>query len=580
MLLDEYFAESDDRFVAELLAVSESGELAGLVDRWKVDPRPWARRMQFAYLDAPWRTAGHNVVVKRLYKEAERRHDLELIAGFAHRFDLLIRRELQPQWDWDPTTRQSVVREVLIQPRNALAAPRPRPTPGHVDVIAPNPHGTVLFSVRTRYHLRRRAARVYRYLAFQNPDAYVPAAVQLLRLYRDEDLANGANILDSWSLLQICYRTHPALEFGRERVALRDGHSLQELTPAPRQQHLWHAPAAAPHLWNLLAEAGSRLVRKWAMALLRAAHEPFLRELSTEQARALLASDDDEVQAFAIELLRARPDLGTWSLEQWSTLLAIESPPVLLSICELVRTHVAPERFSVAQLVSLAVSAASPTADLGTSMLRAHPAAASSPAELRRLAEARCRSVGQTVGELALAVLGRAEHYDVDTVVRFFDAPLAEVRAAAWRWLRTDDAEHPGRLDPALFARLLETPYDADRLELVRLLADRADGTFGSAGVAVADLTPLWSAVLLGIHRGGRHKVQALHQLGRAASSHPEHVEALLPVFAVAIRSVRPPEARVGLAALVGAVERVPSLREPVLRTFPELRFVTEEATS
>ena len=32
VLLDEYFAESDDRFVAELLAVSESGKLAGLAN--------------------------------------------------------------------------------------------------------------------------------------------------------------------------------------------------------------------------------------------------------------------------------------------------------------------------------------------------------------------------------------------------------------------------------------------------------------------------------------------------------------------------------------------------------------------
>ena len=46
-----------------------------------------------------------------------------------------------------------------------------------------------------------------------------------------------------------------------------------------------------------------------------------------------------------------------------------------------------------------------------------------------------------------------------------------------------------------------------------------------------------------------------------------------MPVVAVAIRSVRPPEARHGLAAVVGAVERVPTLASEVSRFLPELQL-------
>ncbi len=70
LLLDEYFASGDDRFVDELLLVDEPLKLQGRVERWKVDPRPWAMAMQWRYLAAPWTTPGHNVVVKRLYKAA------------------------------------------------------------------------------------------------------------------------------------------------------------------------------------------------------------------------------------------------------------------------------------------------------------------------------------------------------------------------------------------------------------------------------------------------------------------------------------------------------------------------------
>ncbi|MND04869.1 hypothetical protein D3C83_253410 [compost metagenome] len=54
---------------------------------------------------------------------------------------------------------------------------------------------------------------------------------------------------------------------------------------------------------------------------------------------------------------------------------------------------------------------------------------------------------------------------------------------------------------------------------------------------------------------------------------HPDEASRLLPVLAAALRSVRGPEWRTGLAALVQLVERRPELESVVQREFPELRL-------
>lgn len=40
LVLEEYFASGSEAFLAALWGFSEPKKLAGLVDRWKVDPRP------------------------------------------------------------------------------------------------------------------------------------------------------------------------------------------------------------------------------------------------------------------------------------------------------------------------------------------------------------------------------------------------------------------------------------------------------------------------------------------------------------------------------------------------------------
>jgi hypothetical protein len=54
----------------------------------------------------------------------------------------------------------------------------------------------------------------------------------------------------------------------------------------------------------------------------------------------------------------------------------------------------------------------------------------------------------------------------------------------------------------------------------------------------------------------------------------------LLPVLAVALRSVRQPEARGGLAAVVTVVEARPELTDMVKRFLPELDLSPAEAAA
>src|SRR6266498_619410 len=71
LLAEEYFATENDRFVDALRTVRQPRALAAFADRWKKDPRPWARGQILLYLQHPLNSPGHQPVVKRLFKQAE-----------------------------------------------------------------------------------------------------------------------------------------------------------------------------------------------------------------------------------------------------------------------------------------------------------------------------------------------------------------------------------------------------------------------------------------------------------------------------------------------------------------------------
>ena len=176
--------------------------------------------------------------------------------------------------------------------------------------------------------------------------------------------------------------------------------------------------------------------------------------------------------------------------------------------------------------------------------------------------------------EFALSILGTLEVYKTDTVVSFFDSLNPEIRSGAWEWLTP---QSPGYTDPDLWTRLFETPYDDVRLRLVDELRKRTQGVTKLPAIRNQDFAPLWASVLLGVHRGGRAKRKALRQISQTIAEQPEQAEHLMPVLVVAIRSVRPAEARVGLSAILSAVAIRPELEAILQRSIPELRLVAAE---
>ncbi len=233
LLAEEYFGAEDPRFLPAIRAVHAPKALAGFVDRWKRDVRPFARTQILAYLAEPLDSLGHNVVVKRWFKHAEEHGDDEVMAAMLVALDVSVRRVRKTRQRYDWQSREIWTEEELVTPRDVL--PRemvvrgrnPR-TGGPISFPVRLPRNGRLFTHRTRAYLRRRAWRYFRRLGYQHPDRYVPAIVRALLQYQDADLAQGENILDTWGLVHACFHGHAALEFTSSQIRLKEGRSIGE----------------------------------------------------------------------------------------------------------------------------------------------------------------------------------------------------------------------------------------------------------------------------------------------------------------------------------------------------------------
>src|SRR3954447_8728549 len=234
LLMEEYFSGEDDRFVETLRQIRSAKLLAAFAERWRKDPRPWARAQIFAYLEQPLDRPGHQPVIKRLFKQAEANQDDELMGAFVVAFDCIVRRVRRTRHHWDYESRSSFEEETLVSPRNIIVRENGQ--------ALRQPRAARLFTYRTRYYLRRRAWRFFRRMGFQKPSAYPAAVTKALIRYRDEDLAKGENILDCWGLLQICFGRNPALDFDQAHARLKEGCSLADLSATPRFPEVWQTP--------------------------------------------------------------------------------------------------------------------------------------------------------------------------------------------------------------------------------------------------------------------------------------------------------------------------------------------------
>jgi hypothetical protein len=494
-----------------------------------------------AFLDGPLDGPVDRLIVKRLFKFAEAARDDALVGAFMACFDRLARRQEHTTRRYDWRTREFSTEEYL-RARTVDCA----------------------FTAHTVYYLQRRAWRYFRRMGFQNPPAYPAAVAKGLARYRDADFPDGLAVMDSWGLIHACFGESDAVRFNTAHALLTRPANLEEML-APYFPELWKKPESAGVLLDLLWSGRSRVVRMWAARVLRRDHRSSLTNLPVEKLFSLLEHDDAEMQQLGAELLENAAGLANLDIATWLRLLQTPNVTALATIAQIMRKHVRPERVTLAQAVELAIAAPVPVARLGLEFLRALPVRSAADREaLGRLAQARCEAVGAEVARFGLSIVGAQGQYDVELVSRFFDSLQAGIREAAWAWLNETSA---GWNDPALWTRLLETPYDDVRLRLVEQLQRRSR----LPGVGAEGLASLWTGVLLAIHRGGRAKLTALRQVSDAIKGDPQSTRVLLPVLVVAIRSVRPAEARAGLAALVSAVEAQADLEPLVREALPEL---------
>jgi hypothetical protein len=197
---------------------------------------------------------------------------------------------------------------------------------------------------------------------------------------------------------------------------------------------------------------------------------------------------------------------------------------------------------------------------------------------LVRLAQAQCDTAIPLIVRFALVGITRiadansktpAGARDVmrDSVLAFFESTRESTRSAALEWLESH-IEHPLIANHAEFWRhALETPFDDLRLRLVSLL-DRAEQP-GSISLAQHDA---WRQVLVNIHRGTRLKPFVIARLQEAIAASPETADANLRALALAARSVREPERRAALTALVQLFATRPEVRSWIGREIPELK--------
>jgi hypothetical protein len=556
LMLDEYFEAGDDRFLGEALASTAGKKLKALAERWYRDTRPFARRALLAYIEDGCDRPHHRPLVKSLFKLAEKAGDDEAMGHFMVAFDRLLQRHLKPHYQWDPDTRQNQTVMVF-----------------HADTSVPKYLGSrenraPRFSARTRLYLARRAFRYFRKLSRKDETRYGQAIRAALVLYEDRHLEKTEQLLDAWGLVHALYWGSPVLLRDPHGIKVAEGRALAELAPAPFKPEAWQGTLHG--VLDLLVRARSRPVRTFAIALLERDYADALRGMPLARVRGLLRSPHDEVQAFAAKVLRTTRGASNLTVDEWLELLRIDNPSALPILCEMVQKVVSPDRLTLAQCVQLACAKAAPVAELGLGWARKKPVNdAAALAAALGVARAGAQKVREEGSLWVAEILGKAAFAAPEHVRELADARFSEPRAAAFALIEQDARF---RESTVLWAALSESPYEDARAVLVRHLGER-EKAFGPE-----TLRHLWATTLLAVHRGGRAKRAALNQIAERVARRPAEAEALLPLLAIALRSVRVPERRTALAAVARAALREPALQGAIARALPELKLSAEAA--
>jgi hypothetical protein len=431
-----------------------------------------------------------------------------------------------------------------------------------------------LFSVPTRRYLGRRAWRYFRRLGKAHPDRYVAAISEALRLYEDSDVDSGLALIDNWGQIHALFHHSRVLVSRPRGWTVAEGRSLSELEPAPIYADLWRSSPKA--IFDLMARARCRPVRQWAARMLR--REPAARAaIGIEAVIGLLGHDDDEVFAFAVEWLRGAGDVSSVPPERWLAIAETASPGAVEIIAEIMGRQIAPERIAIGTAARLAAVRPLPLARLALGWLKARgPATDDEHRDLLALLEAACEPLRPEILAWLRSVLSATPEFHPDWLLEFLDSRHADARSQGMNWFRE---EPRARDDVGLWQRLMESPYDDVRFGLTADLDARLRRAKGDGAVDLAlTLSPerlrlLWASVLLNVNRGGRAKPGVVEQVARRLGRRPDEAEVLLPLLAVGLSSLRAPERRAALAAVVRLVEGRPEAASRVRKALPELQW-------
>jgi hypothetical protein len=637
----ELLERGEPSFVDAIRQVHDADALAAFAEVWFRDQRPDSRRLLFEYLDRPLNAFRHEGLIKRLFKLAEAAGDDELMARFLVLFDRSVRRvrrnrnrsvgeiaatqseaeALVERWKklgyrsasfygrsprfWvhavsadevirlpkkSVMPRGRMVEVVIGWPSRKVSIPdwsiqlglgwqHPANTIGieSLPEIRKRLEKFRLFSLATRAYLRRRAWRYFRKLGKNQPERYVNAVTQALNLYRDEDVADGLALIDNWGLVHILFHHSASLDAKPSGWSIKPGRSLAELSPTPIHEKLWDE--APQQVVGLLSTARSSTVRRWALRRIEADPTTHRPALSLEGWLDLLGHADPEVVVLASRMLEGIDGLEVVGVDRWLSLAESTDPSALEVLCSLIDRHLKPDRVMLDQAVKLAGARALPVAKLGFSWLKSKPIDGSSDVSavmnhvlvLVKLVNAECLPMRPEILRWLQATLAGAPGFAPEMILEFLDSRHADARLVGWNWFRSEPRASD---DVETWRKLLESPYDDVRLALVAELESRT-----SKVLDPDDLRPLWASVLLNIHRGSRAKPAVVRQLVDRLQSSPDDARELLSLLGVALRSVRGPERRSGLVAVVRLIERQPDIEPFVRQAFPELQWSEEVPT-
>jgi hypothetical protein len=296
-----------------------------------------------------------------------------------------------------------------------------------------------------------------------------------------------------------------------------------------------------------------------------------------EDVLGLLAHDDPEVVAYAAQWLREAPGLSNVSPKRWLEVAGSVAPAGVEVLAEILAREITPDRIALDDAARLAAGRPVPLARVGLSWLKAK--AADTDVERRSLfilLESDAEPLRPEILSWLRSALSSASEFHVEWVLEFLDSRHPDARAEGMSWFR---AEPKARDDVTLWQSLLESPHDDVRLSLASDLFDRLRVARGDDVLDLAlDLDPdrlrlLWASVLLNVRRGSRVKPRVVEQVAQRLARRPEEAELLLPLLRVALRSLRGPERKAALAAMVRLVEARPESAAVVHRSVPELQW-------